>query len=118
MYRTEDIPKQQWILNKEVTGFSGELEKYLKHYQNPENLTDCNTRLAWRGKGDMIRGWGPLLIKGVLVPAMTAHMPVDDPCHKQLDNPLNPCLPLPCWTPKYIRFILGNPLHFKPVKKD
>ena len=45
---TEDIPKQQWIHNKEVSGFSGELEKYLKHYQNPEqadSLTKIQTNL-------------------------------------------------------------------------
>ena len=45
---TEDIPKQQWIHNKEVTGFSDELEKYLKHYRNPEKadpLTKIQTNL-------------------------------------------------------------------------
>ena len=90
-----------------------------KHYEDPVySVTDCKTRLAWRKKGDMIRGWGPLLIKGILVPCRTGDAPLDHPCHKKFDNPLNPCLPLPCWTPKYLRFILGNPLHFKPVQKD
>ena len=90
--------------------------EWKKHYGDRlSSLTDCNTRLAWREKGDFIRGRGPLLIKGILVPQRTAHMPLDHPCHKEY--PLNPYLPLPCWTQRYIRSLLGNPLHFQPVEK-
>ena len=93
--------------------------EWKKHYGDRlSSLTDCNTRLAWREKGDFIRGRGPLLIKGILVPQMTAHMPLDHPCHRDYRKyPLNPCLPLPCWTQRYIRSLLGNPLHFLPVEK-
>ena len=45
---TEDVPKPQWLHNKEVSGFSGELEKHLKQYQNPEQadpLTKIQTDL-------------------------------------------------------------------------
>ena len=91
--------------------------EWRNHFRGPD-LTDCNTRLAWRKKGDMIRGWGPVLIKGILVPQRTAHMPLDHPCHKDYKKyPLNPRLPLPCWTQRYIRSLLGNPLHFQPVEK-
>ena len=48
--------------------------EWRKHYHTPDSdLTDCNTLLAWRQKDD-IRGWQPLLIKGILVPSRTAHM--------------------------------------------
>ena len=91
--------------------------EWKKHYSNISNtdLTDCNTRLAWRQKRDMIRGWRPLLIKGILVPSKTAHMPLGHKCHKEV--PLHPSLPLPCWTPRVIRSFLGNPLHFRPLEK-
>ena len=62
------------------------------------------------------RGWQPLLIKGILVPSSTAAAPLDHPCHKK--EPLHPCLPLPCWTPRVIRSFLGNPLHFPPIEKN
>ena len=90
--------------------------EWRKHYHNPDGLlTDCKTRLAWRIEGDFVRGWQPLLIKGILVPHNTAHMPLDHPCHKKY--PLNPSLPLPCWTPRVIMSLLGNPLNFHPIKR-
>ena len=90
--------------------------EWKKHYDTRDSsLTDCNTRLAWREEGDFVRGWQPLLIKGILVPSRTAHMPLDHPCHKKY--PLNPSLPLPCWTPRVINSLLGNPLNFKPAAK-
>ena len=83
--------------------------EWKKHFYREDlksyDYTDCNRMFEWRGKDDL-RGWQPLLIKGILVPRLTAHMPLDHPCHERY--PLYPRLPLPCWTHEVIMSLLGN----------
>ena len=86
--------------------------EWIKHFyiedRKSYDFTDCNRMLEWRRKVDL-RGWQPSLIKGILLPRQTAHMPIDDPCHERY--PLHPLLPLPCWTHGVITSLLGNSLH-------